>query len=114
MHAEDTCTQTDTHTTPTMVHLVRLAGEEGLVTEGAGEGTHPAVCGRVTFQQAAEVEPFAALLARVGHTLGVHGAVVDVTCRTQITTRIIININDNNSTRGNLYSAFCHSKHFTT
>ena len=62
--------------TPTLVHLARLAGEEGLVTEGAGEGTHPTACGRVTLQQAWEVEPFAALLTRVGHTLGVCGAVV--------------------------------------
>ena len=58
------------------MHLARLAGEEGLVTEGAGEGAYPAVCGRVTLQQAAEVEPFAALLARVGHTLDGRGAVV--------------------------------------
>ena len=96
-----------------MVHLVRLAGEEGLVTEGAGEGTHPAVCGRVTLQQAAEVEPFAALLARVGQPLGMRGAVVDETCCTQIT-RIIINIDNHNSNRGNLHSALCHSKRFTT
>ena len=68
----------------TFMQLERLAGEERLVAETAGEGAHATVHSHVLLEKAAEVEAFAALVACIGHALGVRGAVVDETCQKQL------------------------------